>query len=379
MSGEWMKDYLANFLLLLMLFIPFQFSILPSFGIFILPFSELIIAEFGTFLFPNCTYCLWLIGSDNAGIYLLAILLLPLVLLVQVLFKRCTSSPRLFDVIRYLLLLYLSMQLMRYGLDKVFLNQFGFPEANLLYTPIGNMEKDILFWTCMGSSPLLSIVTGATEVLVGLALLFKQTRIFALMTATLILFHIFLLNISFQIDVRFYSFFLFSIGFLLSLEQWKTLIKSIQQGKLELDLSTDCFCISKWAKALLVTLIFLDLSFPHLANGEKALAIPAEISSAYQCNESDNQSGVQRIFFHSQGYIIFESENALMTSEKIYFDPVKKLILFEDETSKLSYQIKGDTLSIHGINGEVQLDWQGIVIDLESLSLVKDKFSLTSN
>jgi hypothetical protein len=36
-------------------------------------------------------------------------------------------------------------------------------------------------------------------------------------------------------------------------------------------------------------------------------------------------------------------------------------------------------LSIHGINGEVQLDWQGIVIDLESLSLVKDKFSLTSN
>ena len=372
-----MKNYWSVFLFVLMLFIPFQFSILPSFGIYFLPFSESLVSEFGTFFFSDCGDCTWRIGSDNEGIYLLALLLLPLSLLVYLLIKSSSLSVPFFLGIMYLLLLYLSMQLIRYGLDKVFLNQFGFPEANLLYTPIGHMEKDILFWTSMGSAPIFSIGTGAIEVLVGLALLFKRTRLLALMASTLILFHIFFINLSFQIDVRFYSFFLFSISMLLSVDQWKTLLKAILQGRLTLDLSPAQAGFPKWIAALIVSVIFLDLSFPQIANKERSLAIPPELKSAYQCLETLGPSEIRRIFFHSRGYMIYESADGKMTSKKVYFDPGKKLIYLEDKTATLSYQVRGDTLNVFMVNDDVHNQWKGLAIDLEILPLVKEEFWLT--
>jgi len=37
--------------------------------------------------------------------------------------------------------------LLNYGTDKLFLEQFYKPDANILFTPLGFLDSDILFWS----------------------------------------------------------------------------------------------------------------------------------------------------------------------------------------------------------------------------------------
>ncbi|MBL0144471.1 MAG: hypothetical protein IPP48_00540 [Chitinophagaceae bacterium] len=69
---------------------------------------------------------------------------------------------------------YLIIILLKYGLDKIFKTQFYLPEPNTLFTTVGHLDKDILFWSTMGSSHLYNTITGCIEILAAVLLFLNQ-------------------------------------------------------------------------------------------------------------------------------------------------------------------------------------------------------------
>ena len=102
----------------------------------------------------------------------------------------------------------LAFFLLKYGLDKVFKAQFYLPEPNTLYTPMGLLSKDILFWSTMGSSYAYSVFMGILEVLPAVLLFSSNTRLLGGIIAFGVLLNVLAINLSFDISVKVLSFYL---------------------------------------------------------------------------------------------------------------------------------------------------------------------------
>jgi hypothetical protein len=375
--------FLSLFLFLVMLCIPFSFPLLPSPGVHLSAFLEPCISSLGSFLWHACTSCQWSIASDTEGLYLLVLLLIPVSGVLTIVLERIPliKNSQVSSYIGSVLLLYLSMQLMRYGVSKLTLGQFGTAEANLLFTPIGMMKKDMLFWTTMGSAPLFSILSGVIEISISLLLLWRRTKLMALLGSTLVLAHIFLLDLSFQIDVRFYSLFLLLISVFLSWNVWITLFNALKNGVLAIQLHANSseFSLAKPVlKAMFLLIILADICFPFYAETEKKSPFPKELHSAYKTIIHEGNSSFTKLFFHSRGYLIMRDEDDDFTSHKVHFIPSEHRIAFEQLESELTYSLSGDTLYLKGEIGRESIDEVFLEINLEELPLLKDSFTLTT-
>ncbi len=105
--------------------------------------------------------------------------------------------------------------LLKYGWDKVVLLQFYTPNANILYSNFGLLSKDIAFWSLIGSSPLLSQLIGGIEIVIGLLLFLPRFRFLAALFSVGCFFIIFIVNCSFDISVKQFSFTCLMWSFLL--------------------------------------------------------------------------------------------------------------------------------------------------------------------
>ena len=106
--------------------------------------------------------------SDSKGLYYFSAILVLLAVIfssvIHGLIKHkqldVTKSEYWFHIgISY----YLSLQLMIYACAKIFKVQFYLPEPNTLFTPMGNISKDLLFWSTMGSSYSYTVFSGFIE------------------------------------------------------------------------------------------------------------------------------------------------------------------------------------------------------------------------
>ncbi|WP_199139323.1 hypothetical protein, partial [Pedobacter sp. ASV12] len=97
---------------------------------------------------------------------------------------------------------------MKYGIDKVLLQQFSTPEANILYTPFGNLDKDILLWSTFGTSKFYNVAIGFVEVFVALLLFFRSTRLVGFYMSLALFLNICIINFGFDISVKTFSLFL---------------------------------------------------------------------------------------------------------------------------------------------------------------------------
>jgi uncharacterized membrane protein YphA (DoxX/SURF4 family) len=102
----------------------------------------------------------------------------------------------------------LALVLFVYGFEKIFKHQFYLPEPNTLYTPLGQLHPDILFWSTMGISHSYSVFAGLAEVVPAVLLLWGRTRGLGAVLALGVLVNVVALNISFDISVKLYSLFL---------------------------------------------------------------------------------------------------------------------------------------------------------------------------
>ena len=220
---------------------------------------------------------------------------------------------------------YLIFVLLWYGLNKVFLQQFPIPEANILYSNFGVLQKDILYWSVLGLAPIYTFLIGFVECSIAFLLFFRKTRLFGLFLSLLSFSYIFIINISFDISVKIFSALLILIA-IYQLCFYKKEIKKLT-----------VFIFSKTVKqsnslrlAVKTFVLFLFISIltvPYLLENQsdKDLSVAYYLAGS-SCANSSKAFDVKRLFILKQGYVVFENANEEMIDYRIIkYDTVLSL------------------------------------------------------
>lgn len=164
-------------------------------------------------------------SSDSYSMLVLLIILLFTSIIFSCLIKKSWTS-RFLSITEYVCVMYIAVILIKYGIDKIFETQFPEPESNILFTRLGNLDKDILFWSTMGTSKMYNTIIGSIELFSGILLLFRLFRFSGLLLAVICFTQVFIINISFDISVKFFSVILLGMSIFLVREKgWELILK----------------------------------------------------------------------------------------------------------------------------------------------------------
>ncbi|KMQ66397.1 hypothetical protein ACM46_02355 [Chryseobacterium angstadtii] len=308
-------------------------------------------------------------SSDSISMFVLTAVLLILSLLTTVLIRRKYIGKILYYS-KEIIVLYLAVVLMEYGFDKVFKAQFYLPEPNILYSRFGNLHKDILFWSTMGTSRFYSISAGVLELLAALLILFRTTRIPGLLLSAGILINIFLINIGFDISVKLFSAVLLSMVLFALNDEWIPLYRFFilkQETRLKVNKETDSKLQPFWVffKTAFVGLSLAAILFPYVNTGNynDDRAERPFLHGAFR--NLDENSDIQYVFFHRNSYLILMDKNERMTDFHYTFDAKDHLILEDDRNRKTKvdyvYHKKDSLLTLrfgeYTITGK-ELNWR---------------------
>jgi hypothetical protein len=339
--------------------------------------------------------------SDTLGlnILLLSLFVLSLVfafVLQQTKFWK-NKGDKIILLIQLLAIYYLASRLMVYGFDKVFKTQFYTPEPNTLFTPLGALSKDILFWSAMGTSKMYCFLSGIAEIIPAFLLLFRKSRVVGLILTTFILLHVLTLNIGFDISVKLYSIFLLYLTFISLSPYLKTLVLFFFRNELVTLPKSDTVFMNKiylqrGIKFLVIGLILIEaLKFPISTGYLSDDDVPRDpFHGAYEVvlitdgmnNFYMRDTFPVRFFVHRRNYLIFQFEDGRMEDYKLEIDREQEAFkitsysnevnylqyeLYENQTDlKLMYYIRGFGYQLHAVKK-----------NLEYLPALQDEFHWT--
>jgi hypothetical protein len=271
---------------------------------------------------------------------------------------------------------YLALILLIYGFNKVFLYQFYIPEPNTLYTPLGQLTPDILYWSSMGSSSTYSIFAGLIELIPALLLFFRKTRLLGAFIAFGVLINVAFINWGFGITVKTFSFFLLLLATIILVPYLNRLSSAFfgdgtVARPLEIKKPSHVLYVkaTPYLRVLVILFLLTESLMPYMRmgnfNGYKQ-AKPT-LFGAYQVESNPNQ--VKRIFFHSAAYFI------LQTDQDEFFDyPMKwngsqlELVNYEQDTTRLELITESDsTYQLIGDFYGTGVNWQMKELDLGTL------------
>jgi len=336
--------------------------------------------------------------SDSVSMYILVLLLFIFTFIIALLLYRSKiwlrHEQRLIAFFYQLFVYYLALQLLKYGVDKIFKNQFYLPEPNTLFTPVGNISKDLLYWSAMGSSSFYSIFLGVIEVLTALLIFFRKTRLIGLLMSSMILLNVIAVNFGFDISVKLYSLFLFflTVYLLVPYASWLWRIVKVKKFIVFPFQRTNLFpnrFISGFVKIFIAGLILLEVLFPFIKannfNGDST-ARPY-LHGAYEVQQmiSGNDTlsipdfPLKRFFIHSSGYMIFQDQQGTMQDFKLNYDTANgKLILTDYELKKttfsFAYNAVDSVLTMRYFNNGTKTQLEGKAIDWKQMPLLKKGF-----
>jgi hypothetical protein len=317
------------------------------------------------------------ISSDSTTMYFLFLMLLILALLLFFIlsifhfWKR--HSIKIIATLQLVLTYYLAIILLKYGFDKLFKSQFYLPEPNTLYTPLGMLDKDILYWSTMGTSYAYNLFMGFMEIIPALLLLFRKTRIFGLFILSGVLLHVVFVNFSFDISVKLFSSFLLFLTLLLLTPYLKSIFRffiyqqvstlSSFSGKSLLPSSIYRLTI----KVIVILLIFFETLFPYLFSGNFNDDVSPRnyLHGAYEVTEINANDSIailppiKRVFIHRRNYFIFQYSDDTMEDFFLEISQVKgtfKLTDYEENIILLHYTYQKDTDEL--ILQSKELGWQ---------------------
>jgi len=304
-------NVVSVFLLLVIIFIPFPASHLSFNTVFTqFVYQDLVIA-FANVL--NIEIISLNFDSDSVSLIIL-LLFLFCISLSALFFKQ--ANDKICAFAKVISCYYLIFVLLSYGLNKVFLEQFPMPEANILYSDFGVLQKDILYWSVLGLAPVYTFLIGFAECSIAFLLFFRKTRLFGLFLSVLSFSYIFIINISFDISVKIFSFLLMLIT-MYQLYFYRARIKKLT-----------VFIFSKTVKqpsslmlAVKTFVLFLFISIltvPYLLENQS----DKDLSGAYyledsSCVNNSKAFNIKRLFILKQGYVVFENTNEEMIDYKI--------------------------------------------------------------
>lgn len=304
----------------------------------------------------NTEIALFDFSSDSKGLYFLLSFLAIASFIFTPFLLRFFSQNQLEKFRKYIVLIatyYFAVILMKYGFDKVFKAQFHLPEPNILYTPFGKLDKDILFWSTMGTSYSYNLFMGFAEIIPAILILFNRTRQIGLLISLGVLINVFAINLSFDISLKLLSGFLLLINLFLLIPTlkvvWNVLVLKKQSGLIESTVLINSKSTKIIPKAILIFILFFESLFPYLLKGSfnDDRAKRPFLHGAYEVQVYDqngtvlnfSNSPVKRIFIHRDGYLIFQNQQEEMTDYKLEINQIKNTFILTD------YELNKTTIS----------------------------------
>ncbi|MBK6622737.1 MAG: hypothetical protein IPG32_18410 [Saprospirales bacterium] len=329
--GVFMVGFISTF--------SFPHSILPDPGKYLSPWFEKLAAWTGRHVFGLERAFEPHLISDSTGFYLHAFNAMILSLLLAAVWTRLDRKSTNDNLLRYGFIViaryYLALQLLVYGLSKVFKWQFYMPEPNTLFTPLGYLHRDILFWSAMGVSRSYTVFSGLVEVLPALLLLFRPTRLAGGLIAAGVMTHVLALNLSFDISVKLYSAFLLLLClFILAPDAPRLWAFFFTQQSPPAPFRSPAFRrknLYLLAKTIAICLILTDALYPYLSSGnfndDRAPRPP--LHGAYEVMRGDSWQSWQRVFIHRKGYFITQSAEGRMQDYGLIVDTLRRKLILE--------------------------------------------------
>lgn len=275
-------------------------------------------------------------SSDSCSMLVLIIILLLTSLIFSFLIKRKCAN-RFLMIIEYVCIIYISVILIKYGVDKIFKTQFSEPESNILFTRFGNLDKDILFWSTMGTSKIYNIIIGSIELFSGALLLFKRSRFLGSLLAIISFSQILIINISFDISVKLFSLILLLMSlFLVRKSEWRLILKIIRIPKKTFFDQTSFLPYKTFFKILILGTVFIKIGIPYFNNDFDAenKDNSFNLTGAYQVTSS--KSPYQYLLFHKDQYLIFMEKSSEKMTAFHYDISFNNQIILQDEQHRIS-------------------------------------------
>jgi uncharacterized membrane protein YphA (DoxX/SURF4 family) len=129
--------------------------------------------------------------------------------------RKRDSYEKLLQLLIIVLRYYLAFWMIGYGFAKVFKMQFPSLTTDRLYNTYGESSPMGLLWTFMGYSTVYNIFTGLWEVIAGVFLLFKRTRLIGVLLVIAIMSNVVMLNFAYDVPVKLFSTHLLLMAFVL--------------------------------------------------------------------------------------------------------------------------------------------------------------------
>jgi len=312
------------------------------------------------------------LASDSTGFYLHSIFLAVLAALL-LLWDKKNWSQQFQPYLQLGIAYYLGMQLGRYGLDKLLKQQFFLPEPNTLYQPLGYIEKDLAFWSVIGSSWTYSFWTGLLELLAALALFYRPSRALGALLAAVVMGQVLLINISFDINVKIYSAGLLWMALFLLLPKlkglWAWSSGQVLAAKQPLGLP---FRQSqkRFLKTILLLLILLNIGWPyrHRRHWNDDLELRPPLHGAYVLEDG------QQFYIHRRGYWIMQ-QGRRQKSYRLRYLPKDGLALYDLQSdslrARLYYRQTSDQLFLFGQWAGQDVSWRANTLMYRELPLLQ--------
>ncbi len=296
-------------------------------------------------------------------------------------------------LIRY----YVAAQMLLYGFSKVFKWQFYAPEPNILYTHLGQLSNDILYWSTMGGSRSYTIFGGVLELLIAVLLLFRKTQLLGALIGIGVLANVVAINFSYNISVKLYStFLLFFCFYLVALERKRLFVFFFKNEKTlpetpwfpvwKTDLQIRTYRV---LKTLVIGLMLLNSLFLYIStdnfNDDDA---PRSVHhGAYQVDFFIKNNDTipplltdttiwKRFFIHRKNYFIVQKmDNTMQDFELIHLDNNSLSFLnpMTNDTSSFSVLQQNDQLILE----QNQLRIETSKVNLDDLPFSKKEFNWT--
>lgn len=401
-----LKSWLLRVVILFVLLFIFSFSFphyyIIDIGKWFSPFFEILAQWSAKHIFKISSPNALVFVSDSLGFYINAFNILVISIIigtVWTILSHSKNNPKLlyllFVVIRY----YLAIQMLVYGWSKVFKWQFYLPEPNLLFTPLGQLSHDILYWSTMGMSRSYVMFAGILEILIAILLFFRRTQLLAALIGIGVMSNVVAINFGFNISVKLYSSFLLFLFILLAIPDLPRLFAFFIQNKntLASRLWSPNFqktSVIRWyriLKTLVVGIILIDsLAMYIQANNFNDDNHPRpkyhgafQVQSIIQNSETiplslDSTQQWKRIFIHRKGFLISQNRRNVFQDYQIEEIEEGKFEVLHTETKAkqiLTIHHQNDTLIFNFVSVSDSIQYLTLPIDLEALPLMQREFN----
>jgi hypothetical protein len=119
----------------------------------------------------------------------------------------------------------LASEMLLYGMDKAVPLQMPFPFLTRLVEPFGNFSPMGVLWSSIGASRPYEIFAGCAEILGGLLLIFPRTTMFGALVCVADLIQVFMLNMTYDVPVKLFSFHLLLMALFLLAPEFPRLFR----------------------------------------------------------------------------------------------------------------------------------------------------------